>query len=136
MLHFDGGSRSNPGVAGAGMVLLDEKGREIWSGGKYLGNSMTNNQAEYYSLILGLKHARYLGIKQIRCLGDSELVIKQLNGQYRVKHEGLRSLWNSVQKIVQQFDSCEFQHVPRHANSRADQLANRAMDRGTAFGFD
>jgi ribonuclease HI len=136
LLQFDGGSRSNPGVAGAGMALLDENGHEIWCGGKYLGDSITNNQAEYSSLILGLQRAQYLGIKQIRCVGDSELVIKQLNGQYKVKHEGLRSLWNSVQKMVKQFDSCEFQHVPRRANHRADELANKAMDKRTAFGFD
>jgi len=136
ILRFDGGARGNPGTAGAGMALFDDTGQEIWCGWKFLGQSMSNNQAEYYAVVLGMQCALSLGVKRIECQGDSQLIVKQLNGQYKVKNEGLRKLWEASQTIIREFDSCEMKHVLRADNKRADALANTAMDEQSSFGFE
>eukprot|EP00957_Ditylum_brightwellii_P062026 4707342-Ditylum_brightwellii.AAC.1 len=129
VLRFDGGSRGNPGVAGAGMVLYDaEEGTEVWSGQTYLGTSSTNNEAEYTGLVTGLKHAHSLGVRQIVAQGDSLLVVNQLNGEWRVKNERLKHFFREAVKLREQFDSFQINHIPRAENSRADMLANIAMD--------
>ena len=135
-LQFDGGARSNPtGVAGAGMVLYDDQGNEIWCGWKYLAK-MSNNAAEYWALLLGLKCALSLGVKRIKCQGDSELIIKQVTGIYRVKDMKLKALYEPTKDVAAKFDQVSFEHIYRNANERADWLANYAMDTQTDHGFE
>lgn len=126
-LNFDGGSRGNPGPAGLGIVLSAEDGTPLVTLGKYIG-AATNNVAEYMALILGVREAKKLGAKKIRVRGDSELVIRQLRGEYRVKNPGLKHLFDQVQELLNAFESVSFEHVVREKNSLADRLANRAMD--------
>lgn len=136
LLQFDGGSRGNPGSkAGAGVVLYDENGQEIWCGWKFLGAGVSNNQAEYSALLLGLQCSKSLGIKRIRCEGDSDLVIKQVNGVFQVKNRGLKVLWQSTMDIIKQFEYYEISHIFREKNQRADWLANNAMDLQSSYGF-
>ena len=127
-LRFDGGSRGNPGIAGAGMVLYDDHDREIWRGVKYLGHNMSNNLAEYSALNIGLSHASSIGIELIRCEGDSQLVVKQLNGLYKVKSDNLRALFHETQTLMKKFKTCQVHHIRREMNSRADELANQGKD--------
>lgn len=135
-LQFDGGSRGNPGVAGAGVVIYDDTGHEVWCGWKFLSTRGTNNEAEYTALIIGLKCALSLGITDLRVEGDSELIIKQLDGRYRVKSEGLMTLHRSCMEMIQKFHKIEILHIPRAQNKRADELANMAMDSRESFGFE
>lgn len=136
ILEFDGGSRGNPfGEAGAGMVLYDtgpdglEKD-EVWAGWNYFGRGqMTNNQAEYSGLIAGLEAALARGVRKIVILGDSQLIIRHISGEYRVRNEKLKPLWGNVMKLLKRFDSYEVHHIYRDLNSRADGLANLAMDK-------
>ncbi|KAI2509175.1 RNase H [Fragilaria crotonensis] len=136
LLQFDGGSRGNPGVAGAGVVIYDDTGHEVWCGWKFLSTRGTNNEAEYTALIVGLKCALSLGITDLRVEGDSELIIKQLDGRYRVKSEGLMTLHRSCLEMIQKFRKIEILHIPRAQNKRADELANMAMDSRESFGFE
>jgi ribonuclease HI len=125
LLQFDGGARGNTkGAAGAGMVIYDPAGREVWCGWKFLSAATSNNQAEYQALQLGLECARSLGIEKIRVEGDSELVIKQLTGVYQVKNEALRVLWQQTKEEMREFKSCDLKHIFRENNKRADWLAN------------
>lgn len=119
-----------------GMVLYDSNGQEIWCGWKFLGTAKSNNQAEYQALLLGLQCSRSLGIKLIRCEGDSDLVIKQLNGVYQTKNPELRILWQAAKNILRDFKRTELIHIFREKNSRADWLANMAMDEQTSYGFE
>jgi ribonuclease HI len=137
LLQFDGGARGNPsGIAGAGMVIFDDRQDEIWCGWNYLGNKKTNNIAEYESLIAGLECAQKLGIRKLRAEGDSELVVKQVNGLYRCKKDWLRPLHARVKQLMSKFDSCSVKSIPRADNKRADFLANHAMDTGTCNSAD
>lgn len=124
-LNFDGASKGNPGLAGAGAVIY-KNGEEIWSSRKFVGYK-TNNQAEYLALILGLEGALTLGIKSLSVLGDSLLVINQVNGVYKVKSESLQELYKETQALKPQFDYIEFNHVYREYNKRADELSNLAL---------
>jgi ribonuclease HI len=136
VLRFDGGSRGNPGRAGAGMVLYDGMdGDEIWSGYHYLGDKYTNNEAEYRGLITGLRCALSLGIRRIVIQGDSQLILRQLDGRYRVKSPTLLSYYHEALSLVREFDSAETGHIERSRNSRADELANLAMDSRSSMGF-
>jgi ribonuclease HI len=128
LLRFDGGSRGNPGIAGAGAVIYDTEGKEVWSGSEYLKFG-TCNQAEYSALLLGLNTAKEMGIRRIVVQGDSQLVIKQLKGEFRVKNEGLRTFWTKAKVLLNEFEQCQFTHIPREENGKADALANSAMDR-------
>lgn len=135
IIHSDGGARGNPGPAGIGAVLEKDDGsgnqvllEEI---SKYIGES-TNNFAEYTALLTGLEHAAEFGLKQVRCYLDSELVVKQLNGQYKIKEPTLQVLAQKVLKIMHLFDSVTFTHVPREKNSHADKLVNQAIDQALA----
>jgi ribonuclease HI len=127
-INFDGGSRGNPGPAGIGVVLSAEDGTPLVTLGKFIGVA-TNNVAEYTALILGLKQAAKLGATKIHVRGDSELVIKQMRGEYRVKNPALKALYEQAQSLVSDFQSVGFEHNLRHHNSLADRLANLAMDR-------
>jgi ribonuclease HI len=136
LLQFDGGARGNPhGPSGCGMVIYDDKNNEIWSGGKYLGEHTTNNQAEYTGIVLGLQTANALGIRKLRCQGDSELIIKQLKGQYKVKNEGLKPFHHAAIEAIRRFDVFESDHIFRKDNAVADSLANQAMDSRSSFGL-
>lgn len=128
ILFADGGARGNPGPAGAGAVLYDQAGREVAALSKYLGRT-TNNAAEYQALIMGLGEARQLGAGQITVKMDSELVVRQLLGRYKVKAPGLKPLYAQAKDLLQGFARVSILHIPREANRRADELANRAMDR-------
>lgn len=126
ILHTDGGARGNPGPAGIGVVL--EVNGEKKNFKKYIGES-TNNQAEYQALILGLTEAIKFNIEEIDCYLDSELVVKQLNHQYKVKNEGLAPLFIKVHNLRQQFKKIKFIHVFREDNKEADKLVNEAIDK-------
>jgi ribonuclease HI len=131
LLHCDGASRGNPGPAGAGMVLFDPQGRLQANQGRYLGET-TNNVAEYQALLLGLAEAHRLGVKKLRVLADSELMVKQLTGRYRVKSPHLIPLWREALNALKKFESWAIAHVPREENHLADEAANRAIDQKAA----
>lgn len=126
VLRSDGGARGNPGPGGAGFVI-EVDGEIVCRGGRFLG-SVTNNIAEYSALIWGLRNAHALGIDELTVLADSELLVKQLNGQYRVKNEGLKPLFVEAQNLVRGFGRVEIRHIRREENKAADALANEAMD--------
>ena len=125
-LNFDGASRGNPGPAGIGAVIF-HNGKEIWASCQYIGTK-TNNQSEYSALILGLKEALTRDIRQIHVYGDSQLVINQINGIYKVKNVGLQELYQEVQGLRAQFEMIVFTHIYREFNKRADHLSNMALD--------
>jgi ribonuclease HI len=125
-LNFDGASKGNPGLSGAGMVIY-KNGEEIWSSHKFIG-CKTNNQAEYSALIFGLEGALTLGITTLSVLGDSLLVINQVNGLYKVKSDFLLPLHKEVLALKTKFDFIEFNHVYRDNNKRADELSNLAFE--------
>jgi len=127
VLRTDGGARGNPGPAGAGFVLEDASGARLSSGGRYLGET-TNNVAEYEALIWGLEVADSLGVRRLRVLCDSELVVRQINGVYRVKHENLKPLFARTRSLLERFGSWEVVHVRREQNVAADALVNEAID--------
>lgn len=127
-LHFDGGSRGNPGPAGIGVVLLDEAGDALYELGEFLGRR-TSNFAEYTALIRGLSAAKALRAKSLAIKADSELVVRQINGQYRVKSPDLKPLYMQAQQLIGEIGKVTITHVYREKNARADELANIAMDR-------
>ena len=126
-LYTDGASRGNPGPAGAGAVILDETGHELLTEAEYLG-TCTNNAAEYQALILGLQSARDLGCARLHVFLDSELIVRQVTGKYKVKNATLKPLFVQVQKLLKEFQGYTIAHVPREENKRADQLANQGID--------
>ena len=123
----DGAARGNPGPAGAGAVLLDADGRTVARLGRYLGRA-TNNHAEYKGLLLGLERAAELGASEVLVYADSQLMIRQLGGQYRVRNEGLRPLFDEAQRLLRGFRRFELHHIPREQNGAADEMSNRAID--------
>ncbi len=127
VLRTDGASRGNPGHAAAGVVIEREDGTLLARGKKYLG-VMTNNQAEYRALILGLKSVARYAPTTVRVLMDSELVVRQMMGQYRVKDESLRPLWEEAKALADALPAVSFVHVRRAENAAADALANTALD--------
>jgi ribonuclease HI len=126
-LFSDGASRGNPGLAGAGIQILDHAKNEILAASKFLGQC-TNNEAEYQALLFGLQEARRLGGKSINIFLDSELIVRQISGRYQVKNERLKALFAQVKKELAHFSPHQTRHVPRAQNQRADQMANRAID--------
>jgi ribonuclease HI len=126
-LYCDGAARGNPGPAGAGAVIVNPAGHIVAKVGKFLGEE-TNNVAEYMGLILGLKRAKAMGIKELEVLADSELVVKQVNGDYAVKAEHLQPLHAEAVALLKAFDQIEIRHIPREENGQADAMSNRAID--------
>jgi ribonuclease HI len=126
IIYTDGGSRGNPGPAGCGVVVLRD-GETVATISKYLGVA-TNNIAEYTALVLALEKALELGLQDIEVRMDSELIVRQMNGQYRVKNEGLLPLFNQAQQLSRRFSKFNMVHVRRELNKEADKLANQAMD--------
>ena len=127
ILRTDGGARGNPGPAGAAYVLEDPSGEVSSSAARFLGET-TNNVAEYEALILGLRAAAEGGVRRLRVFADSELVVRQVCGHYKVRNEGLRPLHRRVSELVSGFEAVEVRHVRREENTAADALANEAMD--------
>jgi len=126
-LYCDGAARGNPGPAGAGAVIVSPEGHIQARIGKFLGES-TNNVAEYMGLILGLKRARAMGLRELDVLSDSELMVKQLNGDYAVKAEHLKPLHDEAKQLLGTFPGITVRHVPREDNKLADEMSNRAID--------
>jgi ribonuclease HI len=127
-IFVDGASIGNPGPAGAGVLIVDRQDKKIAEICEPLGVT-TNNVAEYRALILGLKKARELGIRSVHVRADSELMVKQISGDYRVKDEKLQVLSREALDIIDSFDSFDILHVDRSKNQAADRLSKRAADR-------
>lgn len=125
--NVDGGSRGNPGPAAYGVIVRNAKGEVIARLKKYIGRS-SNNVAEYYGLIAALDYAEQHGVRAVRVEADSELMVKQMRGQYKVKSPDLQPLYERAKKMSQGFDSFRIEHVYREQNREADLLANQAMD--------
>lgn len=126
-LYTDGASRGNPGDAGAGIVLYDDQGNELLTRSSYLGKC-TNNAAEYQALIEGLQCAGEAGCRKLHIFLDSELIVRQVQGIYKVKNAQLKPLFNQVADLLDSFQSWDIRHVPREKNARADELANKGID--------
>ena len=127
ILYTDGAARGNPGPAGAGWVVLAPKGDLLIENKKYLGE-LTNNQAEYQALLLALKDALQLGGDSLALHCDSELMVRQIKGEYKVKNDGLKPLFREAVLTLSRFKSYSIKHVPREQNEEADRLANEAID--------
>ena len=131
-IETDGASRGNPGEAAGAAVLFDEEGRQLARVGRYLGKA-TNNVAEYTGLLAGLDVAADLGATDIEVRADSELMVRQLTGVYRVKNPGLQPLYVEVVRRLQGFRTYRIVHVPRERNRAADRAANDAIDRRESY---
>ena len=127
--HCDGGSRGNPGPSGYGAVVEDGQGKVVARLSRFLG-IQTNNFAEYSGLLAVLEWALANGTKRLRVVSDSELMVKQMKGQYKVKSPGLIPLWQEAKKRAGRLDGFEMRHTLRGGNKEADRLANEAMDQG------
>jgi ribonuclease HI len=135
LIRTDGGARGNPGPAGIGVVIEEAKtGRVLEEHAQFLGR-MTNNQAEYRAAILGLERAVALKATAVEVLADSELLVKQANGDYRVKNFDLQQRFRELKRLERQIGRVEYRHVRREFNTAADALANRAMDEKTSRSF-
>lgn len=130
-IYSDGAARGNPGPAGAGAVLTGEDGSVVAEVCSYLGET-TNNQAEYRALLLALDEALRHGATRLAIYADSELMVKQIRGEYRVKNEELKPLHGEIVKRLRGVKQYTIEHVPREKNKHADRLANRAIDEGAA----
>ncbi len=126
-IYTDGGARGNPGPAGIGAVFYDEQKNIVAEISEYIGET-TNNQAEYKAVIAAITKAKELGAKELDFYLDSELVVKQLNREYKVKNKGLAPLFVQIYNAVLNFKKVSFSHVRREFNEEADRLANLAMD--------
>jgi ribonuclease HI len=127
ILNVDGGARGNPGPAAVGVVVSDAEGNVVDELAERIGVA-TNNVAEYRAVLTGLDRAHALGADEVEIIGDSELVARQLNGLYKVKHPVLRPLYEQARAALESFRGWEFRTVPRAENARADGLVNAALD--------
>jgi ribonuclease HI len=126
-INTDGGARGNPGPAGIGVVIGDESGKVIGHYKQYIGEA-TNNVAEYKALLLGLSEAAKLGGEELEIKMDSELIVRQMTGQYKIKEPTLKLLATDALKLLGKFKNAAFRHVPREQNKEADRLVNQALD--------
>lgn len=126
VIHSDGVSRGNPGPAAIGAIIRDERGRLLASISQPIGRA-TNNQAEYRAIIAALEKALALGARQVELNSDSELVVRQIKGQYRVRKEALRPLYQRVKELQSRLEGFTIKHIPRQQNREADKLANAAL---------
>ena len=131
IIYIDGASRGNPGRAGAGIWITNGEGKKISEVSRYLGHK-TNNEAEYWALLLGLREAKRLGGEALQIFTDSELVERQIKGVYRVKDLNLKALHKTVIENLKTFSSFEIESIPREENKEADRLANQAIQRRIA----
>ncbi|MEK7648835.1 MAG: ribonuclease HI family protein [Patescibacteria group bacterium] len=127
IIHTDGGARGNPGPAAIGCVLFDPDIKEEYYISNYIG-STTNNQAEYRALLAALEKAQVLMATHVECYLDSELVVKQMRGEYRVRDKNLSPLYLKIWNLTLKFTSITFNHIPRAMNKKADSLVNKALD--------
>ena len=127
LIHIDGASRGNPGEAGFGVFVEDEAGKEIAGLYGYLGHA-TNNVAEYQALLHALRYALSQGATRVRVFSDSELVVRQISGEYKVKHKDMVPLHREATSLLRRFEEAKVSHVPRERNRDADRLANQALD--------
>jgi ribonuclease HI len=127
VVNVDGGARGNPGPAAVGAVAADPDGNVLAERSAYIGET-TNNVAEYRALLLGLELARELDARKVEVINDSELVAKQISGEYRVKHAGLKPLYLEAMEALRRFDRARVRSVRRESNTRADALVNQALD--------
>lgn len=127
--HSDGGARGNPGPAGYGVVVQDETGRKVAALSEYLGHQ-TNNFAEYQGLIAALEYATQNGPKALKLISDSELLVRQIKGIYKVKNPTLQDLHGRAKQLIAQLEWFSIGHALREHNQEADRLANEAMDKG------
>ena len=125
-MYFDGGSRRNPGEAGCGYVVYDEHEEEVMHGYVYLGKT-TNNVAEYNGLVSGLTHVSRLQFRSLLVRGDSQLVIMQMNGRWKIRNAALKALHGRAKAAESQLSNVRYEYIQRHLNRRADALANVAM---------
>ncbi len=125
--YTDGASRGNPGDAGIGILFVDEQDNVVKEIHEYIGKA-TNNVAEYTAMLKALKVALEMNFREIDIISDSELMVKQIKGEYKVKNEGLKPLYRKACKLLKGFRNFTFQHVRREHNKRADELANRGID--------
>lgn len=126
-VHVDGGARGNPGPAAIAAVVFDEGGEIMHESGRPIGRA-TNNVAEYRALLLGIERARELGASELELVGDSELVVKQVRGEYRVKDPGLKPLHAEVKAALEPIGKWSIRHVRREDNAEADRLVNETLD--------
>ena len=127
LIYTDGAARGNPGESGAGVVLKTPEGEEVGRFGRYLGRT-TNNQAEYQAVLLGLHHAEEFGANEVTILSDSDLMVRQLLGEYRVRAAHLREMFRQVKSGLSKFEKYQIKRILREKNSEADAMANRAID--------
>ena len=127
VVNVDGGARGNPGPAAIAAVAATPDGEELTSRGEAIGRA-TNNVAEYRALLLGIERARQLGATEVDLVGDSELIVKQVRGEYKVKDAGLRPLHSAAQHALGEFAEWSLNHVKRERNAEADALVNQVLD--------
>jgi ribonuclease HI len=127
IVNVDGGARGNPGPAAIGAVVQDAGGDVLEERGERIGKA-TNNVAEYRALLLGIERARELGASELELVGDSELIVRQVKGEYKVKDATLRELHGEVQRALRPFESWSIRHVRRERNAEADRLVNQVLD--------
>jgi len=130
--YCDGGARGNPGPAALGVSLQAPDGTEIEAISRYIGEG-TNNVAEYSAVLVALQRAAELGARRVRVISDSQLVVEQLNGRYKIKRAHLQRLALDVRTAARAFDAVTYEHVPRAGNARADALVNEALDAARGF---
>ena len=134
IIYTDGGSRGNPGKAAIGVVICNEKDQPLKKYGEFLGDAMTNNDAEYSAIIFALKKFKALFGKplsaeaEIEIRADSELVVKQLNGEYRLENPKIQQFFIEIWNLKFDFKTIKFKHIPREKNREADRLVNEALD--------
>jgi ribonuclease HI len=126
-VYVDGGARGNPGPAGIGIVIVDERGIELARANDFIGEA-TNNVAEYRALLLGLERALELGAREVEVVNDSQLVARQISGEYKVKKDDLKPLHQRALAALRRFERWEVRSVPREQNDIADELVNDAID--------
>jgi ribonuclease HI len=127
VVNVDGGARGNPGPAAIGAVVQDADGAVLEERGERIGTA-TNNVAEYRALLLGIERARQLGANEVELVGDSELIVRQVKGEYKVKDATLRELHGEVRRALRPFGSWSIRHVRREQNAEADRLVNQVLD--------
>ena len=135
ILWTDGAARGNPGPAGIGVMLKTRTGKVLVAEGRSIGHA-TNNVAEYRALLHGLEKALELGVRRVEVRADSELLIKQLKSEYRVKNQGLRPLFEQAAAMLRRFETVRLTHVRRQHNAEADRLANEGIDSAKSSGTD
>jgi ribonuclease HI len=133
IVHVDGGARGNPGPAAAACVISTPAGEILGEHAQLLG-AVTNNVAEYRALLLGLERARELGVTDVEVVNDSELIAKQINGQYKVKHAAMKPLYLQAMAALREFEHWAVRTVPRAQNAEADALVNAALDQARDVG--